>query len=188
MKSKQIIIMSILVLFCYSLSVGFALAEQVEVTVSNAQGSNGSTIEVPIMIRNADDVGSMDIVMTYDPTILEVDSITKGDLNQGMISSDTDTSGILSIAIADQDGITGDGEISIVSFTVMNETGSSPLVLEEVYVYDINGLEIDASAQGGTFTVTKLESDPKAESPGFELMVLLLGIICIILIFRGRKK
>ena len=163
------------------------LLNLVKVTVSDAQGSNGSIIDVPIMITNADDVGSMDIVITYDSTILQVGSVAKGDLNQGMISSDTGTSGILSLAIADQNGITGDGEIVVISFTVVNQTGSSPLLIEDLLVYDVDGLEIDATSQNGTFTVTK-SSGENGGTPGFEMVLFILSLIAVLSFTRKRKK
>lgn len=185
---KQKIIITLLLLSFLSLFVSMVSAEQTMITITDASGSYEETIEVPITISNAENVGSMDMALTYDPTILQVDSVSKGELNKGMISKNTETDGILSLGIADQNGINGDGEIAVVSFTVMNETGSSPLILEDLYVYDVDGLELDASAQSGTFTVSKLSSYPKAESPGFELMVLIMGIIGIIVVFRGRKQ
>ena len=159
----------------------------VKVTVSDARGSNGSTIDVPIMITNADDVGSMEIVITYDPTILQVDSVTKGDLNQGTILSDTDTSGILSLAIADQNGITGDGEIAVIFFTVVNQTGSSPLLIKDLLVYDVDNLEINATPQNGTFTVTK-SSGENGGTPGFEMVLFILSLIAVLSFTRKRKK
>jgi hypothetical protein len=168
-------------------SIEDALPALVKLTVSDAQGSSGSTIDVPIMINNADDVGSMNITLTYDPTILQVNSVTKGDLNQGMISSDTDTSGILCLAIADQNGITGDGEIAVISFTVVNQTGSSLLLIEDLLVYDVDSLEIDATSQSGTFTVTK-SSGENDRTTGFEIVLFILSLIAVLSFTRERKK
>lgn len=188
MKKNLVLSLVMLAMIGIMITAGIVHAEQVQVGISDASGEYESMVEVPITITGADDVGSLDMVITYDPDLLQVDSVSKGELNEGIISSNTNTEGILSIGIVDQNGINDDGEIAVISFTVINTTGSSPVIVESLDVYDVDGLEIDASAQSGTFTVSKLSSDPKAESPGFELMVLLLGIICIILIFRGRKK
>jgi len=133
-------------------------------------------------------IASADLVVTYDPTILQVESVSKGEINNGMISSNSDTAGIISIAIADQNGIDEEGEIAVISFTVLEETGSSPLRIEDLIVYDTDSIEISATARDGTFMVSKISSYPKAESPGFELMVLIMGIICIAIIYRGRKQ
>lgn len=185
---KQKIIIALLLLTVVYLLVGMVSAEQIMLTITDASGRYEETVDVSITISNADDVGSMDMALTYDPTILQVDGVSKGDLNKGMISSNTETEGILSLAIADQNGITGDGEIAVVSFTVIDETGSSPLIPEDLYVYDVDGLELDASAESSTFTVSKLESDPKAESPGFELIIFCLSLILVLWLVRGRKK
>ncbi len=188
MKQKRRTIIVFSVLLCFSMFSGIASADQVEITINDASGSYETSVDVSVVISNVDDVGSIDLVVTYDPTILQVESVSKGEINNGMISSNSDTAGIISIAIADQNGIDEEGEIAVISFTVLEETGSSPLRIEDLIVYDTDSIEISATARDGTFMVSKISSYPKAESPGFELMVLIMGIICIAIIYRGRKQ
>ena len=188
MKKNLVLSLVMFAMIGITITAGIALAEQVQVAISDTSGNYESIVDIPITITSADDVGSLDMVITYDPVLLQVDSVSKGELNKGILSSNTNTEGILSIGLVDQNGISEDGEIAVVSFTVVNTTGSSPLIVESLDVYDVNGLEIDASAQSGTFTVSKISSDPKVESPGFELMVLIMGIICIAIVYRGRKQ
>lgn len=188
MIKKGIFVFSVLV--CFSFVVGFAAAAQVEVNVSDASGSMDETVDVPITVNNAENIGSLDIVITYDPTILQVDSVSKGELNNGMISSNTNTEGILSIAIADQNGIEGNGEIGVISFSVVNEEGSSPLKVESLSVYDTDSLELDAASEDGSFTVTESQDSDKSENgtPGFEFLFFLSGLIVIIVAVRGKTQ
>jgi len=188
MKKNLVLSLVMFAMIGITITAGIALAEQVQVAISDASGNYESIVDIPITITSADDVGSLDMVITYDPALLQVDSVSKGELNKGILSSNTNTEGILSIGLVDQNGISDDGEIAVVSFTVVNTTGNSPLIVESLDVYDVNGLEIDASAESGTFTVSKLESDPKAESPGFELIILCLSLILVLCLVRGRKK
>ena len=167
------------------LSIEDSSPAPVKVTVSDTQGSNGSKVDVPIMITNAADVESMNITLTYDPTILQVESVTKGDLNHGIILLDMGTPGILSLAITDQNGITGDGEIAVISFTVVNKTGSSPLLIEDLFVYDVDSLEINATSQSGTFTITKSTGE-NGGTPGFEMVFLILSLIVVLFFTRKR--
>lgn len=188
MIKKGIIVLSALV--CFSFIVGFAAAAQVEVNISDASGSVDETVDVPLTVNNAENIGSLDIVITYDPTILQVEGVSKGELNNGMISSNTDTDGILSIAIADQNGIEGDGEIGVISFSVVNETGSSPLKVESLSVYDTDSLELNAASEDGSFTVTESQDSDKSENgtPGFEFLFLLAGLVISIVAVRGKTQ
>lgn len=190
MKRK---IVFLIAFFLFSaLMAGVVTAAQVQVSVSNITGNSGEVIDVPVTVSDASNIGSMDLVITYDPTILQVDSVSKGDLNNGMISSNTETDGILSLAIADQSGIDGDGEIAIISFSVIGQTGSSPLQVESLSVYDVESVEIDATAENGLFTVDETSepesTDTTDETPGFETFLLLVGISMMLVALRGRKR
>jgi hypothetical protein len=185
----------VFVIAFFSLSVlmaGVVTAAQVQVSVSDTTGNSGEVVDIPVTVSDANNIGSIDLVITYDPTILQVDSVSKGDLNNGMISSNTETDGILSLAIADQSGIDGDGEIAIISFSVIGQTGSSPLQVESLSVYDVESVEIDATAENGLFTVDETSesesNDTTDETPGFETFLLLVGISMVIVALRGRKR
>ena len=182
-KNKKIII-SMLFFFTLSLTT-IATAEQLEIQIPESSGSQGETVQIPIHVKNAENIGSMDLTVTYDPTILKVKDVDKGDLNKGMISSDSTTSGILSIAIADQSGINGDGEIAKISFEVINKTGDTPIRIETLEVYDVDANEISANSEDGSFTVTEKKA---GETPGFELLFLLMAMTIFILLIRGKIR
>lgn len=188
MKQRYRLIMVFSTLLCFSVMTSIASTEQITVRIEDASGSYEAIVDVCIVIVNADSVGSLDLVFTYDPTILQVQEVTRGDATKGMISSNIDTAGIVSIAIADQNGIDEDGEIAVISFTVLEEDGSSPLRIEELIVtqlkYDTDSLEINAIAQDGTFTITESGID---DTPG--LIVLIFGLsLLIVLVVRGKKR
>lgn len=185
MKQRNRLIIVFSTLLCVSVMASIASAEQVEVHIEDASGSYEAVVDVSIVIANADDVGSLDLVFTYDPTILQVESVSKGELNKGMISSNIDTSGFVSIAIADQNGIDEDGELAVVSFTVLENTGSSPLRIEDLIVYDTDSLEINAIPQDGTFTVTESTID---DTPGFIGFIFGLSFLIVLVVVRGKKR
>jgi hypothetical protein len=119
-------------------------------------GSPGSTVDVPLDIRGASDVGAMGIVLTYDPSVLGVSDVVEGDLTgNSMLAYDSAVPGILGISIADADGISGDGSLVVILFSVIGELGdTSPLTLEVVEANDVETLlEIPTSVTSGTFTV-----------------------------------
>ncbi len=185
MKQRNRLIIVFSTLLCVSVMASIASAEQVEVHIEDASGTYDTVVDVSIVLANAEDVGSLDLVFTYDPTILQAESVSKGELNKGMISSNIDTSGFVSIAIADQNGIDGDGELAVVSFTILEKTGSSPLRIEDLIVYDTDSLEINAIAQDGTFTVTESTSD---DTPGFIGIIFGLSLLVVLVLVRGKKR
>ncbi|MDG6219035.1 MAG: cohesin domain-containing protein [Candidatus Thermoplasmatota archaeon] len=185
MKQRNRLIIVFSTLLCVSVMASIASAEQVEVHIEDASGSYEAVVDVSIVIANADDVGSLDLVFTYNPTILQVQEVTRGDATNGMISSNIDTEGIVAIGIVDQNGIDEDGEIAVISFTVLQETGSSPLRIENLFVYDVNSLEITAAAQDGTFTVTESIID---DTPGFIGVIFVLSFLIVLVVVRGKKR
>jgi hypothetical protein len=185
MKQRNRLIIVFFTLLCVSVMASIASAEQVELHIEDASGSYEAVVDVSIVISNADDVGSLDLVFTYDPTILQVESVSKGEINNGMISSNIDTSGFVSIAIADQKGIDEDGELAVVSFTVLENTGSSPLRIEELIVYDTDSIEINAIAKDGIFTVTESTID---DTPGFIGVIFGLSLLIVLVVVRGKKR
>jgi hypothetical protein len=119
-------------------------------------GSPGSTVDVPLDIRGASEVGAMTIVLTYDPSILGVSDVVAGDLTgDSMLAYDSAVPGILGISVADADGISGDGSLVVILFSVIGELGdTSPLTLETFEANHVDTLlEIPTSVTSGTFTV-----------------------------------
>jgi len=185
-KNNNLIVLTVFLSFTL---IGFSvMAAQVEVTISEASGSYNEVVDVPITIANAENIGSLDIVLTYDPTILQVEDVSKGDINNGMISSNTDTEGFLSLAVADQNGISKDGEVAIISFLVIAKTGNSPLKIESFSVYDTESLEINAVAENGVFSVTELDSTDSSSTPGFGFLAIFTSLLVILVAIRGKKR
>src|SRR6056297_2748058 len=96
MKKNLVLSLVMFAMIGITITAGIALAEQVQVAISDASGNYESIVDIPITITSADDVGSLDMVITYDPALLQVDSVSKGELNKGILSSNTNTEGILS--------------------------------------------------------------------------------------------
>ena len=118
-----------------------------------------STINVPIFLTGAKNVGSLEFVLTYDPTVLEVSDVEAGGLAQSsLFDFGTREPGRLWAGLIDADGISGDGPAAVVSFNVIG-TGSSAswLTLENVSTYDASSLlDILTDTRAGNFTVEGL--------------------------------
>ena len=136
--------------------VSLASAAGFTVSVSDTTGAKGSTIEVPIILEGASEVGSMDIVLNYDADVLCAVDVEAGALGKNaLIESNTAKEGEVIIALADSSGINGDDAVAIVTFEVIGDAGAtSYLTLEEVLLYNIDLGEIIPNTECGTFWVT----------------------------------
>jgi hypothetical protein len=124
--------------------------------VSDTTGAKNSTVDVPIILEGATDVGSRDMVLKYDPDVLRAVDVEAGKLGKNaLIESNTAREGEVTIRLADSSGIDGDGAVASVAFEVLGDTGStSPLTLEAVSVHNLDLGEIIPNTVNGTFEVT----------------------------------
>lgn len=142
-------------MLCLLCLVALASAGSLTVRMSNTTGAKGSTVEVPINLEGATEVGSMDIVLNYDADVLSAVDVEAGELGKNaLIESNTANDGAVIIALADSSGINGDGAVAIVAFEVIGDVGTtSYLTLEEVLVYNLDLGAIIPNTVNGTFLV-----------------------------------
>ncbi|MBN2489031.1 MAG: hypothetical protein JXA98_08390 [Methanosarcinaceae archaeon] len=176
----------ILMLVSLAFLISLASASSVTVSVSDTTGGSGATVEVPINLEGATDVGSMDIVLSYDAAVLQAIGVEAGELGKNAyIESNTAGDGEVIIALADASGISGNGPVAVVSFEVIGDTGaSSPLTLGDISVHDIERVEVITTTTDGTFSVTDETSSAGYESAG----VLAIGAILMALFVIKRRK
>ena len=113
-------------------------------------------VNVPIHLTGAENIGSLEFVLTYDPSVLEVSGVEAGGLAQSaLFDFGTRSPGRLWAGLIDSEGINGDGPIAVVSFKVVGPGAStSPLALENITTYDASSLlDILTNATSGSFTV-----------------------------------
>lgn len=99
-------------------------------------------VQVPINLKGAYQVGSLEFVLTYEPSLLEVTGVTNGDLaGDAIIESTVSTPGKVWIAMIAADGVTGDGSVAVVSFRLTKgSAANSPLFLKNVSGYNASNL------------------------------------------------
>lgn len=95
-------------------------------------------VQVPINLKGADQIGSLELVLAYEPSLLEVIEVVTGDLaGDAIIESNVSTPGKVWIGMIDAVGVTGDGAVVVVSFRMTEgNLANSPLSLEEVSGYN----------------------------------------------------
>ena len=174
------ILCALLLISLISVASGASLV----ISIGDIQGSPGSTVQVPVMVEGATDVGSVDIMLKYDASVLKAVSVETADLGKNaIIESNLANPGQVNIALVDASGINGDGEIAAISFSVLGETGaSSPLSLLEASVYNLELVEQQTTTKNGVFTVSE---ESKGIGYAFFLITLVATILAALVI---RKK
>ena len=115
-----------------------------------------TNVNVPIHLTGAENIGSLEFVLTYDPSVLEVSGVEAGGLAQSaLFDFGTRSPGRLWSGWIDSEGINGDGPIAVVSFEVVGPGASTSLLaLENITTYDASSLlDILTNATSGSFTV-----------------------------------
>ena len=115
-----------------------------------------TNVNVPIHLTGAENIGSLEFVLTYDPSVLEVSGVEAGGLAQSaLFDFGTRSPGRLWAGLIDSEGINGDGPIAVVSFKVVGPGASTSLLaLENITTYDASSLlDILTNATSGSFTV-----------------------------------
>jgi len=158
------------------------------VEIPDGSGNVGSSAVVSIKIKDAKNLGSMDLAVTYDPEILKVVKVEKGSLVKGLFSSNTKKAGIVAIGIVDSKGINGEGEIARITFEVL-KAGESSLEVVNAKAYDVEShVDVKVMAQNGVFkaekkaeaTPTVTQTPEQKKSPGFEIGFAVLALLLAI--------
>ena len=160
-------------------------AAAMTVSVDDVEAAQGSTTSVPIVVTGAEDIGSMDLVLSYDPVVLQAISADSGELGENAyIESNAANEGEMVIALADAGGINGDGAVVTVSFMVLGEEGSSsPLMLEEVSVHNLDLVELVTETEDGEFDVVA----GTAPGTGIQNLALItLAVVFLAVLLRRR--
>ena len=125
------------------------------ISVKDQIFSKGVKKQVPIDLSSEKKIGSMDLKLNYDPTVIKAINVTSGTLTSGsIIASNLDTSGEVSISLMDLTGISGTGTIAQVTFDVIGNVGDkTPLTLSSVEAGDTNFNSVALSKLDGTGTI-----------------------------------
>ena len=113
-------------------------------------------IAVPIFLEGAANVGSLEFVLIYEPTVLTLTKVEQGALaSNALLESSAGTPGLVWAAMIDANGMSGDGPAAVVTFSVIgNGESSTALTLENVVAHDATTLlDIITRSAPGSFTV-----------------------------------
>ena len=116
-------------------------------------GKPNKEVEVPIILENASNVGSLQVEVSYDASTLKAIEVKAEDLGENaMVEANLDTPGYIIIGIVDSSGINGSGSIVSISFDVLEKDTSSPVTIKNAAAHDANTLvDLPVSLTPGNF-------------------------------------
>lgn len=133
----------------------------VRIEPASLQVSPGRSVQATIEIDDVKNLGAFQFDLTYDPAIVEVESITLGDF-PGSTGRSVNPLGPRieagkavygAFSFGDSAGPDGSGTLATVTLTAQ-AGGQTPLGLGSVQIIDIGGGRITVASQGATVTVS----------------------------------
>lgn len=178
---------SVLVALLFALGGQAGSAEPVALTAGSVAGAVGATATIPIMLKCRQDLGSLQLDLVYDRSLLEIRDVRAGSLMGGaLLVHNVTTPGRLRIAFTGdpRHPVKGEGELLRVDVSALGRSGDCALVLERVRAWDGSeqSFEMRVDPTSGRFTVS---APPSTELP---TLVVLAGVVLLVLWFMLRRK
>jgi len=135
--------------------IGAVSAAGIVISVNGQTVGAGSKAIIPVKVAGASNLGGVDLTVTYDPKVLKFESAASGALStNGMIEANEATPGTVMIGAVDSAGMTGDGTLVDMTFSVVGATGAtSPVDVTVRGAYTADQKDVASQANGGTITV-----------------------------------
>jgi hypothetical protein len=110
-------------------------------------------VKVPINLENASNIGSLQMEISYDVSVLQATEVEAEELGKdAMIESNLDNPGIVIIGIVDSSGINGSGSIVSISFNVLEKDAASYLTIKNAAAHDVDTLvDLPTNLTQGSF-------------------------------------
>lgn len=145
-----------LLLLAFALGVLIAVhAAGLTLTVQGQSAAPNETVVVPIAVADARDLGGVDLVLVYDPSVLRFVSAAPGSLAARARVQATETApGRVAITVASPRTLTGTGPIVALRFVAVAPGGArSAVAIETVRAVTVDGAPVPAQQVNGTVSV-----------------------------------
>ena len=145
------------ILVC-ALAIGALLttsAAGLTLAVQDRSIAPNETVVVPIAVADAQDLGGVNMVLTYDPAVLRFESAAPGSLaGRARVSSSESGPGRIAVAVASPGSLTGTGPIVALTFAAVGPAGARSAVgLEAVRAVPVDDDPVPAQVTNGTVSV-----------------------------------
>jgi hypothetical protein len=104
-------------------------------------GEVATDLTIPIVVENAENIGSMSFTLHYDESGLRIVDVQSGELAENaMLESNTETPGRVIIGLIDSSGISGDGAVVVMGFNYLKEGTNASLSFGDTAIHDATTL------------------------------------------------
>ena len=128
------------------------------VSIADVTLEPSGVVTIPIMVNEITDYGSGTINIEYDPSVVHVTDVTSSSDSQVAAYNPNNTIGLVRISASNVYGASGDVAFANVEFTAVG-TGSTPLNLDVVSLYDRSFNKISSSVIHGSISTPLLPGD-----------------------------
>ncbi|MBI4289517.1 MAG: hypothetical protein HY671_13960 [Chloroflexi bacterium] len=106
--------------------------------------------EVPVMVRGASKLGSLQLELRYNAQIYQLLNVAPGPLaRNALVDSNKATPGIIRVGLVAASGISGDGIVLTLTFAPMGQAGPPEVTVEKVEAADTDLHDLVVSAGAG---------------------------------------
>jgi len=111
-----------------------------------SESNHGSYIEdgvlrVPIEVKQAENIGSLMIQLSYDPDVMNAIEVKSSQLtSDSMLEYNTEVPGLVLVGIVDAEGINGDGAIAEITFDIVQNAETTLILFDQLEAYDVETL------------------------------------------------
>lgn len=166
-----------------------AFAASAELSAGNGSGNADSNVQIPINLKSSVGVGSIDVEVSYDAKILQLESVDKGSLTgNSLMDYNSKMPGSVIIALADSEGVKGEGSIAILKFKTMGKEGErSAITIKSVKATEAaTFIDVRIDTKDGSFSV--ISGGKGSSFIGTALIVIILVVIVLVVKRRGLKS
>ncbi len=111
-----------------------------------------ATLEVPVTLRGASNLGSLQLELRFDPQALELKGVKAGPLaRNALVDSKLSAPGRVQIGLVAASGISGDGGVVILTFAPAGKAGPVSLTVEQLQAADTDLRDLVVTTTAGQF-------------------------------------
>ncbi|MEA1909228.1 MAG: cohesin domain-containing protein, partial [Euryarchaeota archaeon] len=123
-------------------------------SIKDVNIGRGMSEIVPIMVFDVVDMGGCEINFVYDPTVVYVTEVTRGDMNFSFEYNINNGSGWMRANALDVNGVSGDVVFTYITLTAVgNKSDTSKMEFEASRLVDASFVEIAHIRDGGMFSI-----------------------------------
>ena len=136
------------------ISISLISASETTIGIDDYSVKPGNTVTAPIRINDTVMLGGGVINFTYDPTVVYMTDVLRGDLRFSFKYKINNGSGWMRANALDTEGLSGNVTFAYLDLTAVGDDGdTSPLNITSANIFDINYITIAHTVNNGSFTI-----------------------------------